>query len=113
MLNLIVILLAGSSLVYISKYNWVGVPLDLGFYQIANIPLFYVIAGALILGLVFSYIMQLLQSLANSWVLRGKNKVIKEGTEEVLQLTKRVHQVELENEKLKHGVNEPSDARAL
>lgn len=106
MLNIIFLILAGVGLVFVSKYNWVGVPLDLGFYRIANIPLFYVMAGSLLVGLTFSYVMQLLQNIANAWVLRGKSREIKESKEEVLELTKRVHELELEKAS-------PIDGKAL
>jgi uncharacterized integral membrane protein len=115
MLVLILLLVVGSVLVYISKYNFMLVSINLGFYSFSNVPLFYVIVGSVLFGLILSYVVSLVQSVSNSWTLRGKNKEIKKNKEEVLELTKNVHQLELENEKIKNGSEDapPSDQNAL
>jgi putative membrane protein len=114
MLVLIILLISGSILVYISKYNFMPVSVNFGVYVISNIPLFYVIAGSFLAGLVISYLAYLIRAISNSFKLRGKDKEIKKDEDEVLELTKRVHQLELENEKLKHAPgSEPEDKNAL
>ena len=114
MLILILLLIVGSVLVYISKFNFEPVSVNLGFYSFSNIPLFYVIVGSLVFGLVLSYLAYLMHAISTSFAFRGKNKEIKKNKDEVLELTKRVHQLELENEKLKHSpVIEPEDSNAL
>jgi len=114
MLILILLLVVGSALVYISKFNFVPVSVNLGMYVISDIPLFYVIVGSLVIGLVLSYVVYLVHSISTSLALRGKDNKIKKNKEEVLELTKRVHQLELENEKLKHNSDaEPEDKNAL
>jgi len=114
MLILILLLVVGSALVYISKFNFMPVTVNLGLYTFSNIPLFYVIVASVIFGLVLSYLFYLVHAISNSFTLRGKNKEIKENKEEVLELTKNVHQLELENEKQKNNKNvEPQDKNAL
>jgi len=113
MLNIIFLLLAGSVFAYISKANLTPVTLNLAQYTFTDIPLFYVIMGSLLVGLVLSYIVQILGSIANAFVLRGNRKVMKSSQDEILELTKRIHQLELENEKLKHVGIEVTDANAL
>jgi len=113
MLILILLLVVGSILVYISQYNFIPVSVNLGLYTFLNIPLFYVIVSSLIVGLVLSYIIYLIREISISFALRGKDNEIKENKDEVLELTKRVHQLELENEKLGHdsgGVVEDKNA---
>jgi len=114
MLTLILLLVVGSFLVYISKFNFAPVTLNLGFYVLTDIPLFYIVAGSLLIGLVMSYLIHLVNSISTSFTLRGKNKVIKNDKDEILELTRRVHQLELENEKLSHNTgNQPEDPNAL
>lgn len=114
MLVLILLLISGSIIVYISKYNSMPVSLNLGTHAISNIPLFYVIIGSFLFGLVLSYLVYMVRSIFTSFKLRGKDKEIKKDEDEVLELTKRVHQLELENEKLKHSPSlEPEDKNAL
>lgn len=102
MLVLILFLVAGSFLVYISKFNSMPVTVNLKLYTFSNVPLFYVIVGSLLIGLVFSYLVYLIPAISAAFKLRGKDKEIKQNKNEVLELTKRVHQLELENEKLEH-----------
>lgn len=109
MLTLILLLVVGSLLVYISKFNFVPVSLNLGFVSFSEIPLFYVIVGALIIGLLLSYIIFLVGSISASLRLRGKEKEIKIYKDEVLDLTKRIHQLELENERQKHSPSSESE----
>ena len=90
------------------------VSVNLGMYVISDIPLFYVIVGSLLFGLVLSYLVYLVHAISTSFTLRGKDNEIKKDKGEVLELTKRVHQLELENEKLKHRPNtESEDKNAL
>ena len=102
MLILILLLVVGSILVYISKFNFALVSVNLGFYIINNIPLFYVIVGSVVFGLVLSYLAYLFHLIFISYTIRSKNHEIKKNKEEVLDLTKQIHQLELENEKIKH-----------
>jgi uncharacterized membrane protein len=113
MLNIIYLLLTGSVFAYLAKDNLAPVTLSLANYTIPNIPLFFVIVGSLLVGLVLSYILQIVSNIANSFVLRGTRLEIKTGKNEILDLTKRIHQLELENEKLKHGEPQVLDANAL
>lgn len=103
MLILILLLVIGSLLVYISKFNFELVSVNLGMYSFSDVPVFYVIVGSLLFGLILSYVGYLIQSISTSVTFWGKNTEIKKGKDTVLELTKRVHQLELENEKLRHG----------
>jgi uncharacterized integral membrane protein len=114
MLVLILLLVVGSILVYISKFNFMPVSVNLGFYTFSDIPLFYVIVGSILFGLILSYLVYLVHAISTSFAIHGKNKEIKENKDEVLELTKNVHKLELENEKLGHDTGvEPEDPNAL
>jgi len=114
MLILILSLIVGSLLVYVSKYNFQPVSVNLGFTVFSGIPLFYVIIVSLVIGLILSYLASLIQSISTSFILHGKNVEIKKNKGEVLELTKRVHQLEIKNEKLgKDSGIEPGDRNAL
>ncbi|MDP2692132.1 MAG: LapA family protein [bacterium] len=114
MLILILSLIVGSLLVYVSKYNFQPVSVNLGFTVFSGIPLFYVIIVSLVIGLVLSYLASLIQSISTSFILHGKNVEIKKNKDEVLELTKRVHQLEIKNEKLgKDSKIESHDPNAL
>jgi len=116
MLILILLLILGAGMAYLSKFNDMLVSVSFGSYIISDIPLFYVIIGSLVTGLILSYLVYLVDTIFTSWTIRGKDKEIKKTKLEVLELTKRIHQLELENEKQKHNHNynsEPEDVDAL
>lgn len=102
MIILILLLVVGSGLVYISKYNFTPVTVNFGTFALTNIPLFYVIVGSVVFGLLISYLVHLVTSVSTYFAMRGKNKQLQKEKEDVLELTKRVHQLEIENEKIKH-----------
>lgn len=114
MSTLILLLVTGTIITYLSKYNFMLVSVNFGRYTVTDIPLFYVIVGSLLTGLVLSYVGFLFTRISNSFKLRGKEVEIKKNKDEVLELTKRIHQLELENEKFKHEpIDEPKDKNAL
>jgi uncharacterized integral membrane protein len=112
---LIVFLVIGSVFVYLARYNLTPVTVHLGPYIFSDVPLFYVIIGSLIAGIALSYVIYVAHAISTSWKMRGKEKEIRKNKDTLLELTKRVHQLELENEKLKKGlaVAEPEDPHAL
>jgi lipopolysaccharide assembly protein A len=113
MLSFILLLVAGSAIAYLSKDNLTPVTLHVGSYSFSDIPLFFVIITAFITGLILAYLVHLVQAFFIARKLKSKQKKINKTEDEVHELTKRVHQLELENEKLKHLADEPADPNAL
>lgn len=115
MLKLIFLLVIGSVMAYLAQNNFLLVPLHLGPYTFTDIPLFYIIIGSLVTGLGLAYILFLLNSIITGFTMRGKDHTIKKGKSEIVDLTKRIHQLELENERLKNNstIIEPQDSNAL
>ena len=114
MFTLILFLIISSVIAYLAIRNSMLVVLHFGPYVFSDIPLFYVIIGSLLIGLGLSYLFALIRSISTGFTMRKKDKKIKETRSEIVDLTKRIHQLELENEKLGHdsGV-EPEDKNAL
>lgn len=102
-------------MVYLAQNNLTLVTLSLGTYAFSDIPLFYIIIGSLLIGLVSAYLVHFINSIFAAFAMRGKDNKIKQTKSEVVDLTKRIHQLELENERLKNnsGVNELQDKNAL
>jgi uncharacterized integral membrane protein len=114
MLILILLLILGMGMAYLSKFNSMAVSVNFGAYIINNVPLFYVIVGSVATGLILSYLVYLVDTIFTSWTIKGKDQEIKKKKQEILELTKRIHQLELENEKQKHvHKSEPEDLNAL
>lgn len=105
MLGLILFLIIGLLIAYLAISNSMLVALSLGPYTAENIPLFYVIVGSILIGLILAYAIHLVRSISTSLTIRGKDKKLHATKTEVTQLTKRLHQLELENEKLRSAAH--------
>lgn len=101
MLTLIIFLIVGAGIAYIAQFNLLPVSFGFGQFIINDIPLFFVIIGAFLAGLILAYVIFLINSLFITFKLRNKDSKLKHSKLTVLELTRRVHQLELENEKLK------------
>ena len=113
MITLILIILAGGAFVYLAQNNLSPVTLHIGSTVISNLPLFYVIIGSLLTGLIVAYLIHLVNSIFISLSIHGKDSKIKQAKNEIAELTKHVHKLELENEKLRNNSLEPNDPNAL
>ncbi|MDP2692841.1 MAG: hypothetical protein Q8O88_04350 [bacterium] len=115
MLILILLLIIGGVMAYLAQNNLMLVTLNLGTYVFSGIPLFYIIIGSILTGLVLAYFIYLVNSIFAAFIMHGKDNKIKQSSSEIVDLTKRIHQLELENEKLKNNstVIEPQDKNAL
>jgi hypothetical protein len=115
MLILILLLILGAGMAYISQFNLMLVSVNFGTHVFTDIPLFYVMIACLVTGLVLSYLVYFIDTLFTSWAIRGKDIELKKTKQEVLELAKRIHKLELENERLKHNSKdeEPVDPNAL
>ena len=112
---LILLLVVGAVMVYLAQNNLMPVTLYLGAYVLSDIPLFYIIIGSLLVGLGLAYLMYLVNSVFTAFAMRGKDNKIKQGKSDIVDLTKQIHKLELENERLKNNsaMTEPQDKNAL
>jgi len=101
MLAIIFMLIFGSLVAYLALQNTSYVTLTIFSYTFSDIPLFSVIIGSVLVGALMVYIIHLVNSISTAFTIHGKNKKIKESEKNVTELTKNVHQLELENEALK------------
>jgi uncharacterized membrane protein len=112
---LIFLLVIGAIMAYLAQNNSMLVTLRLGTSVLSGIPLFYVIIGSLLTGLVLAYCIYLVNSIFTAFSMHRKDTAIKHGKSDIVNLSKRIHQLELENERLKNNskIDEPQDKNAL
>lgn len=113
MLILIIAIIFGLIISYFVTQNTGFVSLHFLNYTISRTPLYVVVVGALLLGLFLSWIISLVGGIATGFTIRGKESKIKNYKKDVADLTKRIHQLELENTKLKAETNEPLDDKSM
>jgi uncharacterized integral membrane protein len=113
MATLIITILFGLVLAYFATQNTDPISLKFLQYTIPNIPTYVVVVGSLLVGLFLSWIISLVNDISNGFAMQGKEKVIKDYRKESADLTKKVHQLELENTRLKAETNTVNDEKSL
>ena len=114
MLSLIFLLVVGAGITYLSVQNTAVVSLRFLEYTFTDLPIYYVIIGSILVGVLLAYSISFINSISTYMLIRTQHKKIGQERREVAELTKRVHQLEIENVGLKTE-NDPSsfDRKAL
>ncbi len=101
MFTLILLVLLGLVFGYFATQNTLHIPITAAGYTIKDVPLYIVLGITLLIGFGISWIINILDSIAAAFKLRGKDSTIKNTKATVSALEKRVNELELENAKLK------------
>lgn len=111
---IILAVVVGSGIAYFATQNTSLVTLHFGPYTLLNIPLYLVVTATLLLGLLLAWIFSLVNSLSSKITLHGKESKIKAAEKTIVELTKQIHQLELENVRLKEKSGEEEyDSKSL
>lgn len=114
MFSLILLLVFGTGIALLAMQNATPVTLSLFTYTFPNLPLFYIMIGSMLTGIIFAYVIYLTNSIYTSFIIRGKDKKIRQERKELTELTKKLHQLEIENAKLKNETGTESiDEKSL
>lgn len=114
MLSLIFLLVVGAAITFVSLQNTAVVSLTFLTYTFNNLPIHFVIIGSILVGVLLAYIISFINSISTFMVIRSQHKKIGQEKREVAELTKRVHQLEIENVGLKNDSDlHDSDPKAL
>ena len=80
--------------------------LYIGPYSLSDIPIYMVILATLFLGLVSAGLVYLIYYLSSSLTISDKDKQLKNLKKDLVETTKMIHKLELENTKLKAKLGE-------
>lgn len=111
--TLIVTVLFGLIIAYFATQNTAVVSLNFLNYEALDIPLYVVIVGSLLAGLVLSWILSIVNGISTGFKIMGKESKIKDYGKENAEYLKQIHQLELENAKLKAQTNASEDDKSL
>jgi len=103
MASLILTIIFGLIIAYFATLNTSSVSLYLPNYTISSLPLYIVVVGAMLIGLLLAWIISIANNISTGFTIRGKENKIRDYKKEIADLTKRIHQLELENTKLEAG----------
>lgn len=105
MLELIFSVIIGLGIALFATQNTVGIPLQFGSYTYSGIPLYLVIIGALLIGLLVAWIFSLLDGISNSLRMHKTEHKVKEARSTNHNLEERIRNLEIENAKLREKAN--------
>ncbi len=96
-----------------SGQNTGPVTLNFGSYILPQIPVYLAVLVPLIAGLSFGFFVNLIKNLSQNLTISEKKDKIKDLKDELAEVTKKAHQLELENSKLKGELGNPEDENSI
>lgn len=114
MATLILLVLFGILSSFFATQNPGKVTLVFASYTMAGVPLYLVVLCSLLIGLFLSFIIGFVSQIFLSLSLRNKDATIDTKNKTVTELTRQVHKLELENERLRQDRRiTPKDEKSL
>jgi hypothetical protein len=99
MIGLFVTLIIGIGIAYFSRQTTSGVTVAIGGNLYSNIPLFVITVGTYILGILISWIIEVPQTIATAFRIKGLGQNVKSGNRTIVQLQNKISKLEMENTK--------------
>ena len=103
MLALLVAVIFGAAIGYFATQNTLPVTIRLADYAIEEVPLYLVIVGSLLAGLLIAWILYIARSVSSSITIHGKDAEVRKARQAAADLEHRVKDLEVENARLKTG----------
>ena len=98
---LLIAILFGLGIGYFATENTTPVTIRLADYALEEVPLYLVVVGSLLVGLLIAWILYIARSVSARLTIYGKNQVVKKTRRNMAELEQRVHELEVENERLR------------
>jgi len=113
MFTFILLIFLALAFGYFATQNTQTISVTLANQTLPHIPLYIILGVTLLIGLAFSWIVSLFDSLVSALKIRGKDHKIKDAKNTIHEMTKQINQLELENAKLKKEINKGQDDISL
>lgn len=101
MLALLVAVIFGLAVGFFATQNTTPVTVQLADYALEEVPLYVVIVGSLLLGLLIAWILYIARTVSSTLTIYGKEQVVKKTRRTVADLEQRVRELEAENARLR------------
>lgn len=99
MFAVIITIIFAIGVAFFATQNTTSVTIHI--YQYARpVPLYLVVLVSILVGFILAWILHLLDAFASLFALRGKDTVIKREKKENIELTNKVHSLEVEKSQL-------------
>jgi uncharacterized integral membrane protein len=98
---IILMLMFSLGIAAFATENTAGVVVKIFGMTWSSTPLYVIVIGSLLIGLLIGWGISMFNTLTNSITLRNKEAEIKDSKKTIADLTRRVHHLEVENSRLK------------
>jgi uncharacterized integral membrane protein len=109
MLALLIAVVFGLAVGYFATQNITPVTIRLAEYAIEEVPLYVVIVGSMLVGLLIAWILYIARSVSSTITIYGKDSEVKKARQAAADLEHRVQELEVENARLKTKYASPVD----
>ena len=113
MVTLVILIVTGIAAAWFATQNTQVTTLTLAQYSFTDIPVYLVVLGAVLLGILVSFVIHFFNSLGSTLALHGKEGTLASARKEITDLSKEVHQLQIENARLKTQLGEAGDDNSL
>lgn len=108
MLALLVAVIFGVAIGYFATQNTMPVTIRLAEYAIEEVPLYLVVLGSLLAGLLIAWILYIARAVSSSITIHGKDTEVRKARQTAADLEHRVQELEVENARLRtRPIDEP------
>lgn len=101
MLSLIVTILFALAIAYFAIQNTMGVTLVLANNILTSVPLYFIVIGSVLTGVILASIISGLNAFSAYRTLRGKEQIIKEDQRQIHDMQEKIMSLEAENTQLR------------
>jgi hypothetical protein len=98
---LIIAVIVGIGIAYFATQNPITVSITLASYHFFNIPLYMLVAGSLLFGLLVAWVISLFSSLGNAFLFHKQSNKIQKDNKMIQGLENKIHSLEIENARLR------------
>src|SRR5579885_3498213 len=88
-----------------STQNTVGVPVNVGSYSLFQVPLYLLVLGSLLVGLIISWIISLFDAFGSFMTVRSRDAKLHESDLKIRNLQRRISELQVENARLSRPSN--------
>jgi hypothetical protein len=114
MIALILFITFGLFFSYFATLNTTVVTLNFGVYILKNVPIYILVIISVGLGVIFASLFYFVKSISYKFAFGQRNKELKDKSKEIALLTRQLHEMEIENAKLKtKSGNLPDDGDSI
>lgn len=113
MILFLIIMISGFIFAIFAAQNNTIVDLHIGSYYLYGVPVYLIALTSIWIGIIITWLINATGAVSSMWSMRSKEGKLKTSEQQIAELTKRIHQLELENLKFRKKLNIDIDEKTI